>query len=135
MLGQRPSVRLALRGRVGPEDRDPVAEQILVERWESGEGLPELADAGFLERRRIGQALSRRAKGEPLALEDADRPLYERYVEAVEVPDARLAALATQRAEHVRDALVAKGVVAARLAVEDPAPASQAGVVIGFAGG
>ena len=63
MLSERPTMGLALRGRVGPEDRPVVAQQILVERWTSGEGLPDVEEASFLARRRIGQALSRLAKG------------------------------------------------------------------------
>lgn len=135
MLSQRPQVGLSLRGRVGEEDRPLVAEQILLERWQGGQGLPELADASFLARRRIGQALSRRAKGEPLALEAEDEPLYAHYVAAIEVPDERLAKLATARAETLRSALVEKGVVAARIAVGDPEAESKPGVVIGFRAG
>jgi hypothetical protein len=97
--------------------------------------LPELADASFLARRRIGQALSRRAKGEPLALDAEDEPLYAQYVAAIEVPDERLAKLATARAETLRSALVEKGIVAARIAVGDPEAESKPGVVIGFRAG
>ena len=135
MLAQRPQVGLGLRGRVGPEDRPLVAEQILLERWQGGEGLPELADASFLARRRIGQALSRRAKGESLALEAEDEPLYAHYVAAIPVPDERLAKLATSRAERLKAALVEKGVVAARIAVGEPEAESKPGVVIGFRAG
>lgn len=135
MLAQRPQVGLALRGRVGQEDRPLVAEQILLERWTGGQGLPELADASFLARRRIGQALSRRAKGEPLGLEAEDEPLYAAYVAAIPVPDERLAQLATARAERLKAALVAKGVVAARIAVGEPAAESDPGVVVGFRAG
>jgi hypothetical protein len=130
-LAQRPQIGLALRGRVGQEDRPLVAEQILLERWQ---GLPELADASFLARRRLGRALSRRAQGEPLGLEAEDEPLYEQYVTAVEAPDERLAKLATARAER-RATLVAKGVVAARVAVGDPEAESKPGVVVGFRAG
>lgn len=135
MLSQRPQVGLALRGRVGPEDRPLVAEQILLERWQGGQGLPELVDASFLARRRIGQALSRRAKGEPLAIEAEDQPLYEQYVAAVAVPDERLAKLATARAEQLKAALIEKGIVAARIAVGDPEAEAKPGVVVGFRAG
>lgn len=135
MLAQRPNVGLALRGRVGKEDHPLVAEQILLERWQGGKGLPELADAGFLARRRIGQALSRRANGEPLGLEAEDQPLYERYVAAVEVPEERLAKLATARAERLKARLVEAGVVAARVTVGEPEAESKPGVVVGFRAG
>jgi Domain of Unknown Function (DUF748) len=132
MLSERPTMGLALRGRVGPEDRPVVAQQILVERWASGEGLPDVEEATFLARRRIGQALSRLAKGEPAELAPEDQALFENYVAAVAVPDARLAALANSRAERVRQLLVEKGVVATRVAVGEPEVDAKPGVVIGF---
>jgi hypothetical protein len=135
MLSERPTVGLALRGRVGAEDRPVVAEQILVEQWSAGKGLPELEDVNFLARRRIGQALSRRAKGGPAELDPEDQPIYERYVAAIAIPDARLAALATARAERVRALLVEKGVVATRVAIGEPETESKPGVVIGFKAG
>jgi hypothetical protein len=132
MLSERPAMGLALRGRVGPEDRPVVAQQILVERWTSGEGLPEVEEATFLARRRIGQALSKRAKGESAELAPEDQALFEKYVAAVTVPDERLAALAKARAERVRQLLVEKGVVASRVAVGEPEAEAKPGVVIGF---
>ena len=132
MLSERPAMGLALRGRVGPEDRPVVAQQILVERWTSGEGLPDVEEATFLARRRIGQALSKRAKGEPAELAPEDQALFEKYVAAVAVPDERLAALAKARAERVRQLLVEKGVVASRVAVGEPEAEAKPGVVIGF---
>jgi hypothetical protein len=135
MLGERPEIGLALRGRVGPEDHPLVAQQILVEQWSSGKGVPELEDAGFFARRRIGQALERRAKGEPAELEPEDQALFERYVAAVAIPDARLDALANARAERVRALLVEKGVAAARVAVGEPEAEAEPGVVLGFKAG
>jgi hypothetical protein len=132
MLSERPTMGLALRGRVGPEDRPVVAQQILVERWTSGEGLPEVEDASFLARRRVGQALSKRAHGEAADLPPEDQALFDRYVAAVSVPDERLAALAKARAERVRQLLVEKGVAAARVAVGEPEAEAKPGVVIGF---
>jgi len=132
MLGARPSVALTLRGRVGPEDRPKVAEQILIERRKSGQGLPDVEGSNILSRRRIGQALDRRAAGEATGLDPDDQALYDRIVATVEVPDERLAALARSRAEAVRDALVAKGVPAPRLEVGEPAAQADPGVVIGF---
>jgi hypothetical protein len=132
MLSERPTMGLALRGRVGPEDRPVVAQQILVERWASGEGLPDVEEATFLARRRIGQSLSRLAKGEPAELAPEDQALFEKYVAAIAVPDARLAALAKSRAERVRQLLVEKGVVATRVAVGETEAEAKPGVVIGF---
>jgi hypothetical protein len=132
MLSERPTMGLALRGRVGPEDRPVVAQQILVERWTSGEGLPEVEDAGFLARRRVGQALSKRAKGEAAEVAPEDQALFDRYVAAVSVPDERLAALAKARAERVRQLLIEKGVAGARVAVGESEAEAKPGVVIGF---
>jgi len=132
MLGERPSVALELRGRVGPEDRPKVAEQILVERRQRDEALPEIEGTNILSRRRIGQALDRRAKGEEAGLDAEDQALYERYIAAVTVPDERLTKLAKARAEVVRDALAAKGIPAPRLAIGEPASESKPGVLIGF---
>jgi hypothetical protein len=135
MLGERPAVALDLRGRSGAEDRPKVAEQILIERWQADEGLPPLEGTNVLSRRRIGQALERRAKGEATGLEAEDQALYERYVASVSVPEERLVKLATARAEVVRDALVAKGVPVARLAIGAPAGDAKPGVEIGFKSG
>jgi hypothetical protein len=134
MLGQRPNVALSLRGRVGPEDKPKVAEQILIEKRKAGQDLPDIEGTNILSRRRIGQALDRRAKGGATELDPDDQALYDRYVAAVAVPDDRLAALAKSRAEVVRDALVAKGVPTQRLRIGDPESESKPGVVIGFAG-
>jgi Domain of Unknown Function (DUF748) len=135
MMGERPTVALSLRGRVGPDDRPKVAEQMLIERWQADDGLPELEGTNILSRRRIGQALARRAKGEPTQLEAEDQALYDRYVASVAVPDERLAALAKSRAEVVRGELVAKGVAAPRLAVGEPEAEATPGVVIAFRSG
>lgn len=135
MMGERPSVALDLRGSTGPEDEPKVAEQMLIERIENDQGLPPLEGTNLLSRRRIGQALEHRAKGEETGLEGEDVALYERYVAAVAVPEARMSALAKSRAETVRDALVAKGVPTERLSVGAPEPESKPGVAIGFKSG
>jgi len=132
MMGERPSVALDLRGRTGPDDEPKVAEQMLIERIENDQGLPPLDGTNLLSRRRIGQALERRAKGEETGLEGEDVALYERYVAAIAVPDARMAALAKSRAETVRDALVAKGIPTERLSIGETQPESKPGVAIGF---
>jgi uncharacterized protein DUF748 len=134
MLGQRPSLALSLRGRVGPEDHPKVAEQILIEKRKAGQDLPQIEGTNILSRRRIGQALDRRGKGGATELDAEDQALYDRYVAAIAVPDERLAALAKSRAEFVRDALVAKGVPTPRVRVGEPESESKPGVVIGFAG-
>lgn len=119
LLRQRPAMGLLLSGRTGEADRAPVAEQILAERLEDGDGLPDLEDSGFLARRRIRDALEARASGdseaEPLSAED--RALYDRYVASVTIEPARLDELARQRAEAVRDLLVVRKIEAERLEI------------------
>jgi hypothetical protein len=117
LLSSRPGLDIELRGLSGPSDGPPLAEAMLIERLEAGDGLPDVEDAGLLARRRVASALRARGRGEPGELDDGDRALLGRYVAVVEVPPERLAALARLRAETVRDALVADGVDAARLTV------------------
>ncbi len=132
LLAERPELALKLRGRTGPEDRPRVAEQLLIERVERGDGLPELEDgAGFLQRRRLTGALEDRGRGEPGELDAEDAAMLERYIAAVDVPDERLAALARARAEAVREIAVSDyGVAATHLLVADAAPPGPPGVLL-----
>jgi hypothetical protein len=130
LLAQRPGLALALVGRAGPEDRLPLAEQILVERVAAGRGLPELEDAGFFARRRVQGALEERGRGEPGLLEPEDEALLARYREATAVPPERSADLARRRAEAVRDLLASAHALAPeRLVVETKAEAGAPEVV------
>ncbi|HYC54893.1 MAG TPA: DUF748 domain-containing protein [Candidatus Binatia bacterium] len=132
LLKDRPSLGLELRGRAGPEDRDVLAEQILIELQRDDEDLPEVEGAGFLARRRIGQAIDKRAKGKVAELSDEDQALYQRYIAAVEVPKERFDALATARAERVRALLLEKGVAEKRVSIGHIEPAGAPGIVLGF---
>lgn len=125
-----PLLGLSLHGRAGPPDRPLLAEQVLVEGWQRGEGLPELEGAGLLARRRIGAALERRAAGAAAQLDPDDQALYERYVAATAVPRERLDDLAAARAARVRDELVARGVAAERIELGEPAAEGPPGVVL-----
>jgi hypothetical protein len=134
LLGSRPALGLRLAGRAGPVDRPLVAERILAERAAAGEDWPEVEGSGFLARRRLVQALEARGRGERAELSAEDEALLARTAAAVEVPPARLRELARERAEAVRDALVAQhGVDAVRLAIEEPAGEGDPGVVIALA--
>jgi hypothetical protein len=135
LLGERPQLALRLRGRTGDADRPLVAQRILAERIESGEGLPEIPDgAGFFARRRIENALRERAAGEPGELDPEDEALLARYVAAVDVPEERLAELARARAEALREEIAREaGVDGARLLVGTPAPPGDPGVVLELA--
>jgi len=132
---ERPALRFALRGLAGEADRPIVAERLLVERVQRGDELPELEGTGFFSRRRIAQALERRAEGGTPELDAEDQALYERYVAAVRVPEERLAALAAARAAAVRDQLVARGVDAGRLPLGPHATDASPGVSIGLGAG
>jgi hypothetical protein len=135
LLAHRPALGLRLHGRTGPPDRPRLAEQMLIERVQGGKGLPDLAEGpGFLTRRRITGALAARGRGEAGALDADDQAWLDRYVQAEDVPSARMAALAQKRAEDVRDAIAAQpGVDAARITVSDPAPDGAPGVVVELA--
>lgn len=134
LLADRPTMGLLLRGRTGPQDVPPVAEQMLVERVAAGDGLPDLDDAGFLARRRVSQAFERKGKGAPTKLDGEDQALYDRYVASVEVPATRLDALAKQRAEKAKALLLGKGVAASRVTVGDRESEGEAAVVLSFRG-
>ena len=134
LLADRPTMGLLLRGRTGPQDVPLVAEQMLVERVAAGDGLPDLDDAGFLARRRVSQALERKGKGAPTKLEGEDQVLYDRYIASMQVPAARLDALARQRAEKALALLLGKGVAATRVTVGDREAEGEAAVVLSFRG-
>ena len=136
LLASRPALKLSLSGRAGPADRPRVAEQMLIERVGGGESLPDLEGAGFFARRRLFGALEKRARGDAAELSPDDQALLARYVEKQVVPAERMTALARQRAEKVRDALVSQnGVEATRLQVGTDPGEGDAAVVVGFAGG
>lgn len=132
LLTQHPDMKIVLRGRIGAEDRPILAEDILREHVQAGQKMPEVSDSGFLARRRIHQYLIRRARGKTAALEEKDRSLFERYLAAVEIPEERLNALARQRAERVRDQLVAKGARPGSLSVESRGADGEPGVEVIF---
>ncbi len=130
LLAQRPEIGLTLRGRIGPADIPILADGLLVEGAKAGRKLPEIPHVGFLARRSIGIYLKKRAKGQEATLSPEDQAIYERYVAATEVPAEVTTALARQRAEKVRDSLMAKGVNAARLTIGDRDLDGDPGVVI-----
>jgi hypothetical protein len=110
-----------------------VAEQILAERYAAGEDWPEVEDAGFLARRRIGQALEARGRGESAPLSDEDGALLARYAAAVQLPAERLQALARRRGEAARDAIAAaREIDPRRLQVGDAAGEGDPAVVLEF---
>ena len=130
LLAQRPAMGLVLRGRIGPEDRPAVAEQVLLERIKAGQKLPEPGGAGFLARQRIGHILSNRARGNTAGLPDKDQVLLDRYLGAVGDIGDRLDALAKSRAEKLRDMIVASGLSAKLVTIGNREADGPPGVVI-----
>ncbi len=131
LLSSRPALALAVAGEAGAADRDGLALRMLVERAGAGEALPDLEDSAFFARRRVWAALQARGRGEAGELEAEDAALLERYVAAVEVPSSRFEALAEERAEAARRALIEEsGVDAARVIPAPPRGDGEPGVRI-----
>jgi len=106
LLETRPALAVRLHGGASPEDRDGLAERILIEGLAAGEDLPEIDDSGFFARRRVRKALEARGRGEQGALEAEDETLLARYRAAADVPPTRFAALARERAEAIASLLI-----------------------------
>jgi len=136
LLAQRPTMGLLLRGRTGAEDLPLVAEQILIERVKAGDGVPSVDGAGLLVRRRLSQFLEARDKAltkgkpQPEPLSADDKAVFDRCIAKVEVPPARLDALAKARADKLRDLLLAKGVNAERLTIGEREAEGSPGVLV-----
>lgn len=130
LLAKRPALAPVFHGRSGPADHPFLAEQILNERIADGDGLPALEGVGPLGAFRMRQILARRAKGASISSKDAT--LFQRYLDAVEIPQARLDALARSRAEAARKLVAAAGADARRLTLGPPEPPGDPGVVISF---
>jgi hypothetical protein len=135
MLAARPALRLVLRGRAGPDDDPFLAERMLAERALAGQELPELAGAGFLQRRRIRAALQDRARHEAHELAPEDAELLQRAIAAVSVPPERRAGLARARAEAARAALLADGALAAERVTSGEVEEGAPGVALALAAG
>jgi hypothetical protein len=133
LVASRPMLAVRLEGGATPDDRDGLAERILIERVAEDRDLPDVEDAGFFARRRVRGALEARGRGEAGALEGDDVALLARYVAAVEVPPERFTALARERAGAVAEALVAgQGLAPEHVRVADDTGEQYAGVRIEF---
>jgi hypothetical protein len=132
VLEVRPGLGLRLQGRAGPEDSTALAERVLTERVVAKADLPPL-DAGPLQKRRLREALERRARGEAGELDAKDSEALARWIAAVDVPDERYRELAAARAAALKVALVRNhGVSQDRIATGDPTQGAP-GVVIELA--
>jgi hypothetical protein len=133
LLESRPQLAVRLWGHASAEDRDGLAERILIERVAADVDLPEVEDAGFFARRRVRGALSKPVDGHAGPLEPDDAALLGRYVAATEVPPERFDALARARADAVAAALAAvHGVEPERVRVSDETRSEAPGVEIAF---
>jgi hypothetical protein len=106
---------------------------MLAERALAGGDLPELSPAGFLQKRRIRGALADRARGRAGELEPADAELLRRAAEKVSVPQERRDALAAQRAEAARAALLSDGGIEAERVELGESESGSPGVVFALA--
>jgi hypothetical protein len=130
LLRERPRLGLTLVGHSAPDDRPELARAILREKALTGDDFPEVDGDGLLARRRVVAAL-RDPDGERLAeLDPDDRDLLTRYVAAQPVSEERLDALASARANAVREALLRGRVGADVVRVGDPEAADEAGVAL-----
>jgi hypothetical protein len=128
----RPMLSLSLRGHWSAEDRIPTALKILEEAANSGGDFLEVDDSSFFARRRVATALRARAEGQEGPLASEDEALFERYVAAQEVSEARFRALAEARAQSLRSALLELGAPAKALSVGTATPSEQPSVSIDF---
>lgn len=120
LLSERPVLGLVLRGRAGGADAAAVAEQVLREGLEAGTAAA-LPDSGFLQRRRLRNALEKRARGQDPELDPDDREALERWIAATPVPPERLQELAALRAELLLENLATlHAIPRARLSLADP---------------
>ena len=104
LLAERPALGLTLQGSTDEDDLAMLTRRLLLDRIEAGDA-PKLPDSGFLQRRRLRQALARQLAGEPDELERDERHALERWLGLIELPPERLAALAHERAVAVRKLL------------------------------
>ncbi|HKJ25923.1 MAG TPA: DUF748 domain-containing protein, partial [Myxococcota bacterium] len=133
LVESRPVLAVRLHGRANDEDREGLAERILIERIAAGIDLPEVDDAGFFARRRVRGALEARGRGEAGELGAEDAALLARYRDAVEVPPGRFAALARERADAVARRLTGElGLPPEHVRTADEAESEAPGVRIAF---
>jgi len=132
VLEKRPGLGFELRGRTGPEDTPVLAERILTERVVAKGELPPI-DAGPLQKRRLRDALERRARGEAEELDARDAEALAGWIAEVGVPEERYRELAIARAVALSVALVRDhGVSPDRVETGDPLKGAP-GVVIELA--
>jgi hypothetical protein len=120
VLDERPGLSLVLHGTSGSADDTALAQRILIEAVQEDRDLPPVS-AGFLQKRRLVGALKDRGKGQDDDLDAEDTQLLERWIASVEVTDDRREALSRERAEALRQVLVAeRGVPEDRVNAGDP---------------
>jgi len=122
VLAASPALRVELTGEAGPEDLRALQEAAVLADLDSDQGflgtLRNLPSRGT--RNAVKEALAARAKGEDTPLdEDASAQLAE-WIAAKGIGEAELRALATARAERLRDVLASDyGLGADRVVLQD----------------
>jgi hypothetical protein len=133
LIESRPVLAVRLYGRASPDDREGLAERILIERIAADQDLPDVEGSGFFARRRVRGALQARGRGEPGELGEDDEALLARYRAAVEVPPERFTALARERAEAVAARLVGElGLAPEHVRIAEETETASPGVRLGF---
>jgi hypothetical protein len=121
LLAARPSLGVALHGRVGPADEPALAARSLAEQLRAGGDLPGLPGVSGRTRRRIAEALREHGAATAAALGPDDVAVLARYLAATPVSDEQRRELAAARAQAVQGALVeGLRVDAARVRLGEP---------------
>jgi hypothetical protein len=129
LVGAAPAMRVEVTGVAGGPDVRALQEAAVLAALQAPQGwlggvrnLPSRGD-----RNAVRAALERRARGETVELEPEPQARLDEWAAEQTVDDARLAALATARAERLRALLLERyGVTADRVTLGEPA-ADRAG--------
>lgn len=107
VLAASPALRVELTGEAGPEDLRALQEAAVLADLDSDQGflgtLRNLPSRGT--RNAVKEALAARAKGEPGTLDEEQGAQLDEWIAAKGIGEAELKALATARAERLRDVL------------------------------
>lgn len=142
VLAASPALRVELGGEAGADDLRALQEAAVLADLEADEGflgtLRNLPSRGM--RNAVKEALAARARGEDAPLDEEQRAQLDAWIAAKGIGEAELRALATARAERLRDVLGSDyGLGADRVVLQDgvttgDAAKSQVAVKLGARG-
>ena len=120
-LGQLPHVRLAVAGEVGPTDVRGLAEFDVLADLEASSGFVGSVRNAFSGgvRAEVFEALRSRAEGEAGSLDGGAAEQLDAWVAEKSVDDARLLALADQRAATLQSVLAEDGATAEQIGIDE----------------